>query len=178
MSRRRGAVLMVAFAWGLGAALIGASQVLALQPDDSCDRYGAARDLFLDRTAAGIAPHIDTMAAQRGVPREAAAFYWAGALLRSGDEGSMDTLAHLTLASGQWPGQAARAERALERIHADHGSTTAGLLAGLLLSDGRGEDDPYRARAYLADAERAGHSHAGYFRELFDTCHGRRLAMQ
>ena len=117
---------------------------------------------------------LGSMAAQRQVPVQAAAFYWGGALMQAGDT---RTLAQLTLATARWPGNAERAEVAMTRISDEHHGDLAALLAGMMLSDGRGTDDPYRARAYLVDASRRGNADATAFLGLYDACHTRRVAL-
>ena len=163
---------MVALGWGLGAALIGLSEVDAQSAD--CQRYGQHRDSYLQGVSAGMEQQLGAMALQRQVPVQAAAFYWGGALLEAGDTRA---LAQLTLATARWPGQAERAERAMTRISDEHHGDLAALLAGLMLSDGRAIDDPYRARAYLTDACRRGNQDATAFLGLFDACHSRRVAL-
>lgn len=167
-------IIGLTLAWVIGAALIGAASAQSAD----CSRYETERARYVGYAVAGIMPHVDAMASQRGVAREVATFYWAGSLIRAGDTASANTLADLTLASSTWPGQAARAREALEHMFAEDRNLRAGFLAGLMLS-GPGEGrDPYRARAYLADVARAGRPTAQAFLDLFDACHGRRLAMQ
>ena len=89
----------------LGTALIGAASAQSAD----CSRYETERARYVGYAVAGIMPHVDAMASQRGVAREVATFYWAGSLIRAGDTASANTLADLTLASSTWPGQAARA---------------------------------------------------------------------
>ena len=173
MFRQKTGVFWISLiAWSIGAALIGVSHASA----DSCSDYGVHRDAYLDHVGSGMARQLDAMAARRGVPVEAAAFYWGGTLMQAGDPVSLDSLAQLTLATARWPGQAERAERAMERISMEHGSQMASLLAGLMLSDGRGVDDPYRARAYLSGAARSGNRDASAFMGMLEACEGRRVA--
>ncbi|MAK64359.1 MAG: hypothetical protein CMF75_06395 [Maricaulis sp.] len=168
------ALFMIAIAWGLGAALIGAASA---QSRD-CARYEAERAQYVGAAINGIAPHVNAMASQRGIAPEVATFYWAGALLQANDTGSRNTLADLTLASSTWPGQSARAYQALERMYATDRNLRAGLLAGLALSGQDDAADPIRARAYLAEIAREGRPEAQAFLALFDACHGRHMAMR
>ncbi|RKR03930.1 hypothetical protein [Maricaulis maris] len=168
-------VWTVALGWGLGAALIGMSDAAAQSTRSAdCQRYGQHRDTYLLGVSAGMEEQLEAMARQRQVPVQAAAFYWGGALMQAGDT---RTLAQLTLATAGWPGQGARAERAMARISDEHQGDLAALLAGLMLSDGRGTDDPYRARAYLTDASRRGNTDATAFLGLYEACHSRRVAL-
>ncbi|WP_138513798.1 hypothetical protein [Maricaulis alexandrii] len=168
------ALFMIAIAWGLGAALIGAASA---QSRD-CARYEAERAQYVATAINGITPHVHAMAIQRDIAPEVATFYWAGALIQADDAGSRNTLADLTLASSVWPGQSQRAYQALERLYAEDRNLRAGLLAGLALSGQDGEADPIRARAYLAEIAREGRPEAQAFLALFDACHGRRMAMR
>lgn len=173
MARNRTSVAwVVALGWAMGAAVIGLSEAGAQSAD--CARYGQHRDSYLRGVSAGMEQQLNSMAAQRQVPVQAAAFYWGGALMQAGDT---RTLAQLTLATARWPGQAERAEMAMTRISDERGGDLAALLAGLMLSDGQGIDDPYRARAYLTDASRRGNTDATAFLGLYDACHSRRVAL-
>ncbi|WP_300531470.1 hypothetical protein [Maricaulis sp.] len=141
-----------------------------------CDRFAQHRDSYLYRASAGMGQALEQLAAQRQVPREAAAFYWGGDLMRSSDPSSPRSLALLTLATYDWAGHESRAEAAMADIFHNRGNAFAGLLVGLMLSDQRGAPDAYRARAYLRDASRAGNDEARAFLGLFDACHGRAIA--
>jgi len=162
---------------GLGVSLMLffalAGPVLA----NDCSRYAQHRDGYLHRASAGMDRALQTMARQRGVPVSAAAFYWGGSLMQSNDRASMRTLAQLTLATYEWTGNEARAETAMARIFDERGGRYAGLLVGLMLSDRRGDADPFRARSYLVDAARAGSDDARAFLQMHDACFGRRMAL-
>jgi hypothetical protein len=166
----------IALGLGAGAACLGPGRVEAQSAGQSadCQRYAQHRDNYLQTVGAGMEQQLGSMAAQRQVPVQAAAFYWGGALMQAGDT---RTLAQLTLATARWPGNAARAEVAMTRISDEHHGDLAALLAGMMLSDGRGIDDPYRARAYLVDASRRGNTDATAFLGLYDACHTRRVAL-
>ena len=150
-----------------------AGQALA----DDCSRFAQHRDGYLHRASAGMGRALETMAHQRGVPVPAAAFYWGGALMQSNDRASLRTLAQLTLATYEWSGNEDRAETAMARIYDERGGVFAGVLVGLMLSDRRGEADPYRARAYLVDSARRGNEDARAFLQMHDACFGRRIAL-
>lgn len=166
----------IRFAFAAAASLALQFAVTASAEASNCDRFAQHRDGYLDRAAAGMSQALDQLAAQRQVPREAAAFYWGGDLMRAGDASSQRSLALLTLATYEWAGHESRAETAMADIFHNRGNAFAGLLVGLMLSDRRGEPDNYRARAYLRDASRAGNEEARAFLGLFDACHGRALA--
>lgn len=162
----------VALALSLGLhAWFGASAFA-----DDCSRFADARDAYLGQTGDGMTAALEQMARQRQIPVEAAAFYWGGTLLQANDRASLASLAQLTLATYQWEGQSDRAEHAMTRIADEHGSRVAALYAGLMFSDGRGAPDPYRARAYLAEAARGGNRDAAAFLTMHDACFGQRMA--
>jgi|GEM_PF-2415010 len=166
----------IALGLGAGAACLGPAPVEAQSGDGSasCQRYAQHRDSYLQAVGSAMEQQLGSMAAQRQIPVQAAAFYWGGALMQAGD---MRTLAQLTLATARWPGNAGRAELAMTRISDERQGDLAALLAGMLLSDGRGTDDPYRARAYLVDASRRGNADATAFLGLYDACHTRHVAL-
>ena len=167
---------VIAMGMGVGAAFLGSGQSDAQSGAQSanCQRYAQHRDSYTQAVSAGMEQQLGSMATQRQVPVQAAAFYWGGALMQAGDT---RTLAQLTLATARWPGNAERAETAMTRISDERQGALAALLAGLMLSDGQAIDDPYRARAYLTDASRRGNTDATAFLGLFDACHSRRVAM-
>ncbi|WP_417494429.1 hypothetical protein [Maricaulis sp.] len=144
---------------------------------DDCSRFAQARDAYLGQTGDGMAAALEQMARQRNIPVEAAAFYWGGTLLQADDRASLASLAQLTLATYQWDDNSDRAEHAMTRIADEHGSRVAALYAGLMFSDGRGVPDPYRARAYLADAAQGGNRDAAAFLPMHDACFGQRMAL-
>lgn len=166
----------VRFVFALAASVAAHLAVTDAALANDCDRFAEHRDGYLYRAGAGMGQALDQLAAQRQVPREAAAFYWGGDLIRAGDASSQRSLALLTLATYEWAGHESRAENAMADIFHNRGNAFAGLLVGLMLSDARGQQDNYRARAYLRDASRAGNTDAGAFLGLFDACHGRALA--
>lgn len=162
----------LALAMSLGLhAWFGASALA-----DDCTRFAAARDSYLGQTGDNMTAALEQMASQRDIPVEAAAFYWGGSLLQADDRASLASLAQLTLATYQWQDNAARAENTMTRIADEHGSRVAALYAGLMFSDNRGARDPYRARAYLADAARGGNRDAAAFLPMHDACFGQRMA--
>lgn len=161
---------------GLVASLVLIAIAAVPAQADNCDRYAQHRDAYLYRTAAAMEVMLNRMAGQRQMSPRLAAFYWGGELLQSDDPETLRTLAQLTLATYAWPDHRERAETAMTRIFDDRGGAFAGLLAGLMLSDERGPRDPWRARAYLSDAARAGSADAAAFLPLYDACHGRRMA--
>ena len=156
-------------AWSAAAALHAA---LFTQPvnADECERYGVHRDTYLSQSGAGAEQALRQMASQRRVPQEAAAFYWGAQLMRQSDEASLDALAQLTLVTYGWDDNRDRAETAMTRLADERGSARAAFYAGLMLSDGQGPQDPYRARLYLRDAARAGDDNASAFLGLYEAC--------
>jgi len=144
---------------------------------DDCSRFAAARDAYLGQTSDGMTRALEQMARQRQIPVGAAAFYWGGNLLQADDRVSYASLAQLTLATYQWQGNSDRAETTMTRIADEHGSRVAALYAGLMFSDDRGARDPYRARAYLAEAAQGGNRDAASFLAMHDACFGRRMAL-
>ena len=163
---------LMAIVASVSAHLVFASTAFA----DDCSRFAQHRDSYLYNTSAGMEQALAQMAQQRGVPVQAAAFYWGGDLMRANDPTSLRSLSLLTLASYGWRDNTDRAETAMERIFNERGHAFAGLLVGLMLSDDQGAADFYQARAYLADASRAGSSDAESFLALFDRCHRRAMA--
>ncbi|WP_417470965.1 hypothetical protein [Maricaulis sp.] len=162
----------LALAAGLGLLAGFGAPALA----DDCARFAAARDNYLGQTGDGMRQALEQMARQRQVPVEAAAFYWGGTLLQADDRASLASLAQLTLATYQWAGNSDRAEHAMTRIADEHGSRVAALYVGLMFSDDRGARDPYRARAYLAEAADGGNRDAAAFLPMHDACFGQRIA--
>jgi hypothetical protein len=144
---------------------------------DDCSRFEQHRDGYLYSTSTGMTQALEGMARQRGVPVEVAAFYWGGTLMQNSDPASLRSLAQLTLATYNWPGNEQRAETAMARIFDERNGRFAGLLVGLMLSDRRGSADSYRARAYLADASRRGSADAAAFLRMHDACYGRAMAL-
>lgn len=163
---------LMAIVASLSAHLVFASTAFA----NDCSRFAEHRDSYLYRSSAGMEQALAQMAQQRGVPIEAAAFYWGGDLMRADDPTSLRSLSLLTLASYGWRNNTERAETAMARIFLERDHAFAGLLVGLMLSDDQGEADLYQARAYLADASRAGNRDADAFLALFDRCHRRAMA--
>lgn len=144
---------------------------------DDCSRFAAARDHYLGTTSEGMTRALDQMARQRQIPVDVAAFYWGGTLLQADDRASLASLAQLTLATYQWQGNWERAEHTMTRIADEHGSRVAALYAGLMFSDNRGARDPWRARAYLAEAAQGGNQDAAAFLTMHDACFGQRMAL-
>jgi hypothetical protein len=152
------------------------SRIRGGEPREACARYAYHRDIYLERAGQGASAALRNMAAQRGVPEEAATFYWAASLMRNSDRGSQDLLAQITLASAGWENGWERAEAAMVRQAEERGSVMARFLAGLMLSDDYGPKDPFRARAYLEEARAGGQSEAGSFLALYDACGTTRIA--
>lgn len=144
---------------------------------DDCSRFADARDHYLGVTSDGMTRALDQMARQRQIPVEVAAFYWGGTLLQADDRASLASLAQLTLATYRWQGNWERAEHTMTRIADEHDSRVAALYAGLMFSDNRGTRDPWRARAYLAEAAQGGNRDAAAFLEMHDACFGRHVAL-
>ena len=121
---------LMAIVASVSAHLVFASAALA----NDCTRFAEHRDSYLYRTSAGMEQALAQMAQQRGVPVEAAAFYWGGDLMRANDPASLRSLALLTLASYGWRNNADRAETAMARIFNERGhafAAQAHLLARL-----------------------------------------------
>ena len=171
MARNRMKTWLVVCASALASVLVTTSAWA-----DDCSRFAQHRDSYLYNTSAGMEQALAQMAQQRGVPVEAAAFYWGGDLMRANDPASLRSLSLLTLASYGWRNNTDRAETAMARIFNERHHAFAGLLVGLMLSDEQGQADHYQARAYLADASRAGSTDAEAFLALFDRCHRRTMA--
>ena len=162
--------------WLLFAAFAAGTALSAAADADDCAAYDRHRDQYLAAAGAGAESMLMRMAGERGVPVEAAAFYWAGDLLRRGDAASLDALAQLTLATYSWRDGQARAEGAMTRLAEEYGSAQAFFYAAMMLSDGRGPADPRRARAYFEEARDAGSAEAAAYLRLYEACHGVRLA--
>lgn len=143
---------------------------------DDCSRYAQHREAYLQSASHGMEGMLRRMAAERGVTRDVAAFYWGGQLLQGDDPEALRTLAQLTLTTYRWADNRDRAETAMARIFDERGGHFAGLLTGLMLSDDHGPQDPWRARSYLVDAAERGNADAAAFLPLYDACHRRAMA--